>query len=413
MRVVRLSHPLTLDGITLDRFSVLVCPSEGVFEIGVAYLRELAVVRGLASGSVYDVAGILAAWINWLSTKRTRWDGLTASQFITWAKGDAAQARLLLDRRRRRADVVFAFYEYIDRRIGVSRAVADFVDELSEPLDPSWEAGGLPVRRKLRLGFGRAAGRTPGLRPTPSDEDVRAVLDALLGDGASTLAIRNWLMAQTAAATGLRREGLAQLTVQLLDDGLHKAAVMPRTQSVADRDSVSRVEIRRNLTRLEERGGRNIILDGLREKGRVRCVAFPIELFRQLLDFVWVDRVAQLRAGKAGASFAKSKGALWISSKTGRALTIGAVSDIIATGFRAAKVAGSPHRLRAAYCVALFRRLIREASENGGTMYHAETLLQRVAEHMGHARPETLRPYLHTAQLEELMSKDVVRLGGS
>lgn len=405
MRVLRLSRALALDGVTVDRFSILVCPIEGVFEAGVAYLQDLAVVQGQASGTVYDVAGILAAWLNWLAAKRTTWDSPSAAQFIIWAKGDEAIERYGPGRQRRRADVVFSFYEYVDRRLGAGWAVRDFVAELSKPIDASYGLEKLPVRRAHRLGFGRGKGRSSGLRPTPNDEEVAAVLNALLGDGSTIMAVRNWLMAQTAASTGLRREGLAQLTVQRLDAALRKAGLMQPTQSAADAGQGARVEIRRNLMRLEEAGGQNVIFEGIREKGRVRAVAFPIALVRQLLDFIWVDRANQIRAGAAGASTSKSQGALWISSKTGRALTIGAVSDIIADGFRAAKVAGSPHRLRAAYCVALFRRLIREAAENGATMHHAETLLQRVAEHMGHANPETLRPYLHTAQLEELMSQ--------
>lgn len=406
MRVVRLSYAVPLDGVTIDRFSVLVCPIEGVFEAGVAYLRELAVVQGQASGTVYDVAGILAAWVNWLAGKRTAWDRASPAQFIIWAKGDETAGRCGPARQRRRADVVFRFYEYVDRRLGAGWAVRDFVAELSKPIDASYGLEKLPVRRTHRLGFGRGKGRSSGLRPTPNDEEVTAVLNALLGDGSSVTAVRNWLMAQTAASTGLRREGLAQLTVQRLDEALRKAGLMQPTQSIADVGQAARVEIRRNLIRLEEAGGQNIILEKIREKGKLRAVSFPIALVRQLLDFVWVDRANQIRIGAAGASTSKSKGALWISSKTGRALTTGAVSDIIADGFRAAKVAGSPHRLRAAYCVALFRRLIREATESGGTMHHAETLLQRVAEHMGHANPESLRPYLHTAQLEELMSQN-------
>lgn len=403
MRCIRSDTPITIDGVSLERFPILVSDVDGVFSPGVQYLRELGVNLGMAPGSLYDIAGILCAWTNWLAVRDHRWDAPTVGLFVEWSKGDQVRQRLASARQRRRAQVVYGFYEHLDRCDLANFEVGNFVLALTAPIDPHQLGKRQPVRRVLRLKFGRTRPRRAGLRPTPNDEEVGAILEALLSDGGSFLAIRNWLLARTASQTGLRREGLAGLDISTLDRSLQTVGILQSTSSVVDQRAQGRANIRHQLLLLEERGARNLVFDGIQEKGKIRSVAMPIELVRQLLDFIWVDRAKHVHSGRAGASRARSAGAIWISAKTGRALGAGAISDIIAHGFRAAEVAGSPHRLRAAYAVALFRRLIREAYDNGGMVHHAETLLERVAQHLGHERPETLRPYLHTAQLEDLV----------
>ena len=412
MRCVRLGVPIVIDGVSLTRFPVVISDVDGVFSPAVQHLRELGVNMSMAPGSLYDIAGILCAWINWLDGRGRRWDAPTVGLFVEWSKGDEVRDRIASLRQRRRAQVIYAFYEHMDRCDPANFEVEKFVLALTAPIDPNQLAKRRPIRRVLRLKFGRSRPRRAGLRPTPNNEDVEAILEALLGDGSSFLAIRNWLLARTASQTGLRREGLAGLSIQILDRSLQTVGVLDRAGSVVDQRSEGRADIRRRLISLEARGAQNIVFEGVREKSKIRSVSVPIELLRQLLDFIWVDRARHIQGGKAGASRAKSAGAIWISAKTGRALSASAISDIIARGFKAAAVAGSPHRLRAAYAVALFRRLIREAFENGAMSHHAETLLERVAQHLGHERPETLRPYLHTAQLEDLIVNTTARAQG-
>lgn len=404
MRVVRLDDDFGIDAISIPRFPVILDEETGVFLPAVSYLRELGVMQACAPGTLYDAAGIICGWINWSTQQRGVWDKPEVTRFVEWCRGGGAIEKISIARLRRRASVVFAFYEYLDRTAPRNGAIAQFVLELAVPIEASMLVQGRALRRTLRLKFPRAPVRIAGFRPTPNGEEIDQVLDSLLGEGSSYTAVRNWLLARVAVETGMRREGIAQMRITHLDEALLRARVLGPSQSLADMIGFaeSRAAVRRRLDLLEEAAAQNVIVEKVREKGRVRDVAFPIGLVRQLTEYIWAERATYVKGGRAGTTVSRAAAALWLSNKSGQALKLGSISDIVAAGFRAAQVAGSVHRLRAAYCVALFRKLILEAHENGATKYHATMLLERVAQHMGHKDPETLRPYLHTAELEML-----------
>ena len=96
---------------------------------------------------------------------------------------------------------------------------------------------------------------------------------------------------------------------------------------------------------------------------------------------------------------------VWLSTKTGRALSAVAIGDIVKRAFLAIGVKGSGHRLRAFYACQLVLRLYNEARSDHGAAWDASQVLLLEAEVLGHNRPETLRPYLNRVLRQEAIGK--------
>lgn len=385
-------------------FPIIVEGQSGIFIPAHSYLRDLSEFQAKSSGTILDVALILSAWFNFLRESDRQWDHPTSRDLLTWTTkpgGIVAGER----RRSRCANVVFEFYEFTSRFASATPAVCAFVEELTEPIPMEALVEGRKVARRLRLRFD-LKGDSPALRPTPSEADVTKIGEALLSSGSRYREVRDWLLVRTAFETNLRAQGLAGLRASDLDRLLLREGVLPRGSCLESclGSRHAKAQLRQSLDSFAGTGRQNFILDGVREKGKVRSVLLPIGLMRQLIDFVWGERRrhATRRPVRSSASAAGTD-ALWLSHKTPDGLLTGSIADILKAGFELANVPGSGHRLRAAHCVKLFRELIREAAANGGGKVDLDALLEYVAQRMGHEDPETLRPYLNAVQLERLV----------
>lgn len=396
MRVILTSDHHAIDGVKAPRFPVLVAKSTGVFEPAFSYLREQAIYGRRAPGSLTDSARIICIWLNDLRAAGRDWDEPCPEMFLHWALSE--KHTFTVARRRHRAGVVFGFYEHLAREPMPSWQVETFVNELSEPLPAHVLLEGKSIKRRLRLRFGRSA---QAMRPTPSEENVEAIATALLGSGSAPVRVRNWLIVQTALGTNLRVQGLAQLTIPHIDSMLREEGMLGATESVermAPGPVRSRLRLQIERRRLE--GRRFFLSPPIFEKGKQRIVRFPIPLVGQILEYIWTERWG-VHAPPS------TPNALWISRKGGYALKSTSISDILKNGFSMAGVAGSGHRIRATHCVRLFRDYVAESKRRGGVHSDMEVVLERVAQIMGHNRPETLRPYLHLVLLEQLVGEPV------
>ena len=384
-------------------FPLLVTPIGGLFCPAHLYLCELAVFRALATGSLHGVAYVLCGWLRHLEAQGLCWDDPSPA-FLAWAKSSDDAKRLTVARRQWRAHVVFDFYEHAFRNGHETVSIGAFLDAFSAPVPAEALVSGVRVRRRLRVKFGRSPARVGGLRPTPSEAAVDRIAEALLGDGEDYQQIRNWMLVRTAYETNLRTQGLAQLTVSLLDEMLFRRGVIGSSAGLADLPPQGRAEARARLSMLEERGLTAFISAPLYEKGKHRRVRFPVVLMRQLMDYVWAERALFLDQRCGGAVKARAGGALWLSNKTGEALRRGTIADLLKRGFSEAGEPGSGHRIRAASAIRLLRNTVRRARTNQAGRFDAELILTRVAEEMGHESPATLRPYLNAVLLEDLLA---------
>ncbi|MGQ3285550.1 hypothetical protein [Bosea sp. (in: a-proteobacteria)] len=232
------------------------------------------------------------------------------------------------------------------------------------------------------------------------------MLDQLADHPNPFLAERNWLIGCVASRTGLRALGLSRLTVPLFEKALRQEGALSRSgnRDIALQDKLERARIRHNLLLMLERGRQDIFVDLVEKRGKHRYVPFPIELIIIILDHIWGLRASLLKKKAWGPD----DGALWISERRRRSLSLGAIKDVVLRkGFKAAHVKGSIHSLRAAYLTILAAKLLLEEKERWGSEADPQGVLLRLAEIAGHDDPTSLRPYLDLAQIRErLFSQD-------
>jgi integrase len=407
-RLLKASDKFELGDIPAPGFPIVMSAEGQVSEEAHRFLRELKVMGARSTGTLSDIAGILCTWFNFLSERGVVWDQAGSGDFIAWAKVQGPARPLGTARQSRRANVVFDFYEFLDRCGFGGEAVGYLVRELAAPIDPHVFQEGMPVVRRLRMVFDRPSQRQRAMRPTPNAEQAEAVFQSLLGDGDKYNSIRNWLIAQVALETNLRVQGLSSLNVHHIDTMLIAKGIVLKGETIEHlRDPSRRVQIRSAISSLERNMYRNLSCHGIREKGKIRSVEFPTFLIRKLLEYVWEEREVQICSGPSRAKRSQAAGALWLSTKTGRALARGSIADILKQGFVDAGVGGSGHRLRAAHAVRLLRRFVSEARINGGNRPDSEAILDRVADRMGQSDPSSLRPYLNAVMLEDLLIADM------
>lgn len=407
-RLLKASDKFEIGEVPASGFPIVITSEGEVSEEAHRFLRELKVMGARATGTLADIAGIICAWFNFLNERSVEWNQADSGDFIAWAKAQGLARPLGTARQSRRANIVFDFYEFLDRCGFGSEAIGYLVRELAAPIDPHVFKEGMPVVRRLRMAFDRPSQRQRAMRPTPNPEQTEAVFQRLLGDGEKYTSIRNWLLGQVALETNLRVQGLSSLNIDHIDKMLISRGILPKSETIERlNDPGRRIEIRSRLSFLESKGYRNLSCHGVREKGKIRSVEFPTFLIRQLLEYVWEEREVQICSGPFPAKRSHAAGALWLSTKTGRALARGSIADILKQGFIDAGVGGSGHRLRAAHAVRLLRRFVSEARSNGGNRLDSEAILDRVADRMGQSDPSSLRPYLNAVMLEDLLISDM------
>ena len=371
----------------MDREGALVEP---IFD----FLRAEAVQRHCASGTLADEAYALAAWWDYVQDLAPN-SAIDLNSVVHWTGIELERLRHG-DRRARSVrrisrclNVVTRFHEHL------------LQDWSYSPGEQHWRAAAyvarldhaLADRRRSAVTFGYSAKAKGGGRPTPSEAEVDQVLDAL-GDGEKVhLSARNWLIARWMRDVGLRRAGVASLSLESLRLALISEGVLRRDEFFTRRGTThqTRNEVRAALERFRNTG-RTFVSGEITEKGpKTRGIKIPFLLLHQTLDFIWSER-----ASKAGNSNLMH-GALWLSEKTGRGLEAGSIGDIVKSGFSQAGVAGSGHRLRACFAEEVVFRLYALAKVAAGIAFDENQVLIDAAEELGHSDWRTLRSYLNRA----------------
>ena len=357
-----------------------------------AFLRSEAVQRHLAAGTLLDEAYVLRAWWQFVSAPSpvaiisvdtvVHWIGLELSRNQSTGKGRSKR------RLSRCLDVIGRFHRYT------------LSDRIYAAGFESWRSSSYLARLDPRLrdpsfaevSLGHSARRLNGGRPTPTEADVERVLDVLACRENPYLAARDWLMGRWMREVGLRRAGVASLTVESLTQALTAEGILERHEGLTRAGSTrrSRSQVRVEIEEFR-RTGRSFICGEITEKGgRTRETKIPFSLMLETLDFVWGER-AHLQDSPA------PRGPLWLSVKTRRGLTAAAIGDVVKQAFRSASVKGSGHRLRACYAEEVVFRLYDQAKTNQDILFDENQILIDAAEAMGHSNWKSLRHYLNRA----------------
>ena len=375
-----------------------------VIEPIACYLREQALYKNYAVGSLQDEAYTLCDWWNFLKAHRILWNEANDHCLLLWTHEQLARS-VSKARIKRKIYVVHAFYRTLQCTLHL---VTGVIEDGSDP-QRRWpinadvvisvnRSGQRHLSFRPRVRFTTVPKAVKGRRPTPNRDEVDKVLDRLADRDQEYLGARDWLCASWMSRVGLRRAGVASLSVQSLEHALQLEgfwdAKTNRLETLAS-DTAGRLRLRERLQAFTDGGRENLFITVTEKGGKTRTTPVPIDFFLQNLEFVWDIRAAFVDRLPPQAQHHERP--LWLSVKGGRALTAKAIGDLVKKAFNGASVAGSGHRLRAAYATQLFQRRIMEAKSVFGDIWDPRIVLEEIAEVLGHDRPETLRPYLNAA----------------
>lgn len=390
---------MRLNGVDLAEFPVLTDSTGRACEPVIAYLLERRLQQNCAKGTIAGEAYVLKDWWAFLEQAGLDWSSATDDDVQVWARHQ--EGRLSIRRNQDRLDVLARFYRYARTKmrlyaVGLSPDTGRRgVETLVEPEElVSITARGRTIQRfKTRFRYSTIPGRVRGSRPTPSVEQARQVLDTLADRDCPYIAARDYLIGRWMADAGLRRQGVAGLTLASLEGALagEGQRLNGKLASLAD-EAQGRLALLDFLRRLDQSGRGNLLVS-VHEKGKDRFAPVPIPLILATLEYVWDQRAAMSAAlRKHGRQLSDG---LWLSKTSGRALSPGAVSDYVKAGFRKAGVLGSGHRLRARFAQDRVKHQYLLTRAHLGTVWKPEEVLLPVADELGHADLSSLRHYLN------------------
>ncbi len=214
---------------------------------------------------------------------------------------------------------------------------------------------------------------------------------------------RDWGMGRTMAGAGLRAHEVPALSLLDLTEamkreqlfrglGRARAATLRSVAELADEPEAQKVVLK-GLKHFTEKRKRLYV--GVRVVGKgnkERRAGFTVDLLYDLLTVVvWGGRSVLINRWQAADPDYVPEDTLFLSFKTGKALTEGAVSDIMLKAFIDANVSGSGHDLRKNYATNMAAKILTRNLQLFGYFTHAvlNTVLSEVADALGHAQVNT------------------------
>lgn len=392
-------HPCVLDG-------------NGVVLPIASFLVHRAVNRNAASGTVLDEAYILRDWLIFLQhDDRDIWeinDDALRRFAVTGLASGASPRRV-----QRKVSTIFNFYWVSQHHLGLVDGLISDPQSVDSDGKSALTAD-LSFRRrkdgktivKPRAIYGFTTVPSSRARPTPTEEQVERVLDHLLASPNSERAICYWLCARWMNEAGLRRSGVSGLTIGSIENALLREGIRHENGGPVPIQHLFSDVVRQNslllgLSSLKRSGRSNLFVSVVEKRGKQRFAPVPICLIECTLAYVW-----QQRSGLCAARGWQQPDPLFLSLKTGNALQPGAIGNAIKGAFHHQNVAGSGHRLRAAFTTRRVRAAVQRARGRHGRAFDVAGVLLEEAEALGHQRPNTLRPYIDAAVVEEALLND-------
>lgn len=219
------------------------------------------------------------------------------------------------------------------------------------------------------------------------------------------LSERNWLLARTMAAGGLRSNEASILSVADISKALHDFGI---TESELDlcsikHDEALKTRIRQRVLSLQNADEFSFILVKIVGKGpnigKVRHAPFPPSLICDLLDGIWGFRSQQVAIWSRGKNGDRPCDNMFLSHKAkNKKMSSGAIGDIIGKAFRACGIKRGAHSLRAYFATTTAAALWKDYFAQNH--YHFDPalvnmVLDNLARFMGHTRVSTtLKFYL-------------------
>lgn len=316
----------------------------------------------------------------------------------------------------RKRDLIYNFLFVLEHRLQLISGVIGFKDAV--------RSGMLSWRNRIKPSLGvdmaiqdhdvRAAirankERSRRDRPTPSQDEAKSIRTTALqwGEGGITAATY-YLIVSLQSLGGARAGGACDLTVRSMTNVVIEEVWRPEYAGISSLADLCgddplhdrfRRQILADLRALFSKGRKFLFATVLEKGSRARGLPIPIDLFIEILDYVWNERATFINAKRKRGEVNSDH--VLLSQNTADALTPGSVGKLVKVLFRQAGVNGSGHRLRATFGEDIVRDLYLRDRAAHGAHYNVDAILMLAAEYMGHSDPESLRPYINNILKQE------------
>lgn len=344
------------------------------------YLRNLVIHEQLETSSVKTYAQYIQLFWNYLEGEGANYAEVTDKQLLTWLNQQRNRDNKIYVATAR-CDAIFDMYCWLE----VNGYVKDIVripghndGQNFEPLLSSKRARPgkfRPSRFGVVSGVRPRANDANSVQPTPTNEDLTKLYIAADNPKNPSLTDRNHLLIDWYGQTGVRRIEAQNLTVDQIPEW-----------SVID-------DLRRDGYICELRIVKT-------KGGRPRHIGVLPSLLERTREWIEGPRADIVERFRRKISSYKEPKEIFISAKTGAALTLTTMSNLFTAFFGKAKVEGHGHRIRAHYLTNLLHSEIDAATalliSNGGTIKDIdwELIIRKVAERAGHRNVDSIRDYV-------------------
>ena len=425
--LLRLGRNFSLGGVSLPNFPCPLNSKGGLILPAVDYLTERAVYGRVNLATIAQEAYVLKDWFAFCEARQRSWKKPDDEFLKSWRThleqrqvGRRKNDPDAWSRNNRMLSVVFRFYHVMQtdlhafdlnvigdpgRDDGVERPLTAQLSQDGKTRNAAKQKG--IVLHRVRYG------NKPELldsRPTPRPPQVVRILDKALDRPTELASSTHYLIARCAAQAGLRAIGVSSLTIDALADALlaERRSASPDETPVSSLDlhqaSVDkglRASVLQDFALLEKMRRKHLFVAVTEKRSVTRRVAMPLPLAKELVEYVWDDRfrfVGDQSSKLGGQPTARQ---VFLSAKTARGYTKGAISNLLKAAFRAAGVPGSGHRLRAAYTEEVVRDAYLRARAVHGRNYDPLAVELLVKEVLGHKNFKYASPYLNHIRSEE------------
>jgi integrase len=376
--IVETDASCVIDKIPCPGLPTLVWP-EGIDEAASDWFRYLIRKTDALPSSAKEYAKILRPFLRYCRSMNVDWRSVDDRLLMLWrdqmlAKGAKAS------RVKSSIRTIFQFYCWAESARYIRYRVAIYSEE---ELPGHMVGFPFPISAKLASAKTRSGstsehwvstisvrGHRQKSRPrhTPTEHETRMLHQVAATNRNSE---RESLIFSWAEETGARRAEILRLRISHLPD-------LVELEQLIERDEPCVIEV-------------------LRKGGEVQELVAPPDLIIRTLDYVEYERQAIVRQSRDAVGYAEPD-EVFLSSATGLVLHPDSVTTMGSRAFQRAGIKrASLHRLRAKFAVSVVESLVEAVFSGhsvGSTTNWVETILVKAADMMGHATPDSLRPYL-------------------
>jgi integrase len=338
------------------------------------WLRHLATSGKVSQGSVEQYAKTIRNFWGFIEDNHLQWTNVSDRTLKLWRNRDRFTLRLDKRTCNNKLSVVYRFYLWAQSESYVSGIIGsvDWLNGTQPPITIQFRSqdGNSSMRYGRRNG---GQSLTSDLlfrvsaKPTlhvPTAEEMDRVYVELSNVSDEDLAVRNTLLLNWAELEGLRRAEILSL----------------RCSDIPGWEDIYRLQ--------DEDAVYPLRIVGKGEK--VRVLPITHKLLATTRDYIDGERTKVLNRLKR-----EDSGDIFISHRSGRALSVDYVTNFISAAFKGAQVGATLHRTRARFLSRIVEESLGEAVEKFGLNFSHETVLLKASEAAGHSNLATLRYYLN------------------